>query len=98
MSLNDISGVEKDLQEIDALLEKSGAISEGDEIRLHEMQAKVLIEKRQLRQAMTKIDNSIFLTKPMKRRLLTHLAKTINVGGEALADRQMIAWAKKYAS
>ena len=32
MSLNDISGVEKDLQEIDALLEKSGAISEGDEI------------------------------------------------------------------
>jgi tetratricopeptide (TPR) repeat protein len=97
MSLNDISGVEKDLQEIDSLLEKSGAISEGDEIRLHEMQAKVLIEKRQFRQAMTKIDNSIYLTKPMKRRLLTQLAKTINVGGEAVTDRQMIAWAKKYA-
>lgn len=97
MSLNDIPGVEKDLQEIDALLEKSGATSEGDEIKLHELQAKVLLEKRQFRQAMTKIDNSIFLTKLMKRRLLSQLAKTINVGGEGIADRQMIVWAKKYA-
>jgi len=95
MSLSDIPGVEKDLQEIDTLLEKSGATSEGDEIKLHELQAKVLLEKRQFRQAMTKIDNSIFLTKPMKRRLLTQLAKTINVGG--ITDRQMIVWAKKYA-
>jgi hypothetical protein len=97
MALNDIPGVEKDLQEIDGLLEKSGATSEGDEIKLHEFQAKVLIEKRQFRQAMTKIDNSVFLTKPMKRRLLTQLAKIINVGGEGITDRQMIAWAKKYA-
>jgi tetratricopeptide (TPR) repeat protein len=96
MSLNDIPGVEKDLQQIDSQLEKSGATSEGDEIRLHELQARVLIEKRQFRQAMTKIDNSIFLTKPMKRRLLTQLAKTINVGGEGITDRQMVAWAKKY--
>ena len=97
MSLNDIPGVEKDLQEIDALLEKSGATSEGDEVRLHELQAKVMIEKRQLRQARTKIDNSVFLTKPMKRRLLTQLAKIINVGVNSITDRQMIAWAKKYS-
>jgi len=96
MSLNDIPGVEKDLHEIDALLEKSGATSEGDEIKLHEFQAKVLLEKRQFRQAMTKIDNSIFLTKTMKRRLLTQLAKTIKVGGEGITDRQMVAWAQKY--
>jgi tetratricopeptide (TPR) repeat protein len=97
MSLSDIPGVERDLHEIDALLEKSGATSEGDEIKLHELQAKVLVEKRQFRQAMTKIDNSIFLTKPMKRRLLTQLAKTIQVGGEGITDRQMITWAQKYA-
>ncbi len=96
MSLNDIPGVEKDLHEIDALLEKSGATSEGDEIKRHEFQAKVLLEKRQFRQAMTKIDNSIFLTKTMKRRLLTQLAKTIKVGGEGITDRQMVAWAQKY--
>ena len=98
MSLSDIPGVEKDLLAIDALLEKSGATSEGDEIKLHELQAKVLLEKRQFRQAMTKIDNSVFLTKPMKRRLLSQLAKTINVGEEGMTDRQMIAWAKKYAA
>jgi hypothetical protein len=46
---------------------------------------------------MTKIDNSVFLTKPMKRRLLTQLARTVNVGGEGITDRQMITWAKKYA-
>jgi tetratricopeptide (TPR) repeat protein len=97
LSLNDIPGVEKDLQEIDILLEKSGGAGEGDEIKLHELQAKVLIEKRQFRQAMTKIDNSFFLAKPMKRRLLTQLARTISVGADGITDRQMLAWAKKYA-
>jgi hypothetical protein len=94
--LNDIPGVERDLQEVDRLLQAAGGFSEGDEIRLHELQAKVLMEKRQFRQAMTKIDNSAFLTVPMKKRLLTHLAKTINMSGEGGADRQMVNWAKAY--
>ncbi|MEH2474720.1 hypothetical protein V1281_004100 [Nitrobacteraceae bacterium AZCC 2161] len=98
MSLNDLGGVDKDLQKIDDLLEKSGGLSEGDEIKFHELQARYLIERRQLRQAMTKIDNSVFLTKPMKRRLLEQLASIIKVGGEALADKQLISWAKSYAS
>ncbi|MET3993721.1 tetratricopeptide (TPR) repeat protein [Bradyrhizobium sp. S3.9.2] len=97
LGLNDIAGVEKDLQEIERLLEQAGGFSEGDEIRLHELQAKVLLEKRQFRQAMTKIDTSAFLTKAMKKRLLTVLAKTIGAVGEGAADRQMVAWAKAYA-
>lgn len=96
ISLNDIAGVERDLQEIDDLLQKSGATSEGDEMKLAELQAKVLIEKRQFRQAQTKIDNSVFLTKQMKRRLLTQLARIINISGEGSADRQMVSWAKSY--
>jgi hypothetical protein len=95
--LNDIPSVERDLQKIERLLEAAGGFSEGDEIRLHELQAKVLIEKRQFRQAMTKIDNSIFLTRLMKKRLPTQLAKTINILSEGGTDRQMVNWAKAYA-
>jgi tetratricopeptide (TPR) repeat protein len=97
MTLNDIPGVEKDLQAIDRLLEETGGFSEGDEIRLHELQAKILLEKRQFRQAMTKIDHSAFLTKPMKKRLLTQLARTVNSLGDAGTDRQMVSWARAYA-
>jgi hypothetical protein len=97
MSLDDIPGVEKDLAEIERLLENAGGFSEGDEIRLHEIQARALIEKRHFPQAMSKIDNSAFLTRAMKTRLLTQLAKTIIAVGEQGADRRMVNWAKAYA-
>jgi predicted Zn-dependent protease len=96
IGLNDIAGVEKDLNQIDALLEEAGGFSEGDEMRLHELQARLLMEKRQFRQAMTKVDHSAFLTKPMKKRLLTQLAKNISRFGESVTDRDMVGWAKSY--
>jgi tetratricopeptide (TPR) repeat protein len=93
--LNDLPGAEKDLQSINALLEKSGGFIEGDEAQVHELEARIFMEKGQFRPAMTRIDTSAFLTKSMKRRLLSSLARAIGFAGNQV-DPQLLKWSKNY--
>jgi tetratricopeptide (TPR) repeat protein len=95
LSMSDVPGAERDLKQINEILERAGGFHEGEEAQVHELEARILIEKEQFRPAMNRVDNSAFLSKPVKRRLLTNLARTIGFVGTK-ADPQMQRWAKTY--
>lgn len=95
LTMNDVTGAEADLKTIEGLLEKRGGFSEGDEAQVQELRARILIAKEQFSAAKTAIENSAFLTKAMKRRLLPLLARAVGFAGER-ADRNMLAWAKSF--
>jgi tetratricopeptide (TPR) repeat protein len=93
LELNDIPDAERDLAEINKLLEDKGGFSEGDEARTDELAIRILIEKTQFRLAKQKIDTSAFLPNKVGSRLSDHLAKGIGLVPSA-ADHKLKEWAK----
>jgi tetratricopeptide (TPR) repeat protein len=97
LALNDVLAAERDVKHINEMLTQMGGYSGGDEAQLTELEVRILVEKRQYRMAKTKIEKSAFLTDPVARRLLAHLARSIGFAPEG-ADATLRQWAKSFNS
>jgi tetratricopeptide (TPR) repeat protein len=92
---NDIPAAEQDLAKINALLEDISEFSEKDEAHLHELEANILIERKQFAAAKKKIDQSAFLPRAVSNRLLQTLARTVAFTPEYASD-ELKAWARSF--
>jgi tetratricopeptide (TPR) repeat protein len=95
IALSDPIGAEQDISEIQRLLTAAGGFSEGDEARLHELQIRILIEKRLLRQAKDQVDRSAWLPRKVSVRLLTQIARAISFDPSGV-DETMQKWASRW--
>jgi hypothetical protein len=95
ISLNDLSGAERDLETIDQLLQKRGGFLEGDESQMQELAIRIMIEKKQFQHAKDKIDTSAFLPHKVHRRLSQILARAIGFAPGS-ASKQLASWSKEY--
>ena len=96
LRMNNISGAERDLAEIERMLADAGGLSEGDEAQAQELEIKILIEKRQFRFAKEKIERSHLLSKRSSNRLFQQLAKAIAYMPDEV-DNSLRAWAKDFS-
>jgi len=96
LRMNDIVGAEHDLQEINRLLTEAGGFSEGDEAQAQELEILILIEKRQFRAAVERIERAAFLPSRVGQRLREQVARSIGFDPEA-ADSTMRKWAKDFS-
>ncbi|MFE0014853.1 TIR domain-containing protein [Mesorhizobium sp. NPDC059054] len=95
ISVSDIAGAERDLAEINRLLNAAGGFSREDEAQSQELEIRILMEKSQFEVAKDKIDRSAFLPAKVKRRLYTQLSRGIAFNPQS-AGTKLQAWAKKY--
>jgi tetratricopeptide (TPR) repeat protein len=95
LALMAIPEAEKDVTEINRLLEQAGGYSPEDEAQLKELQVRIHIEKFEFQAAKDLADRSYVLPNSVKRRLLTQLAKAIGFESK-YADRQLQQWSKSY--
>lgn len=93
ISKGDVAGAERDLKEINRLLTDAGGLSEGDEAQAHELEVRILLEKRQFEAARDKIEKSAFLPRQVAQRLLGQLAKSIAFDPSGVNQR-MRDWAR----
>ena len=95
LAMGSVGEAEKDLKRINQLLQEAGGYSEGEEAQLHELEVRVLIEKKQYQAAKDKITLSAFLPANVAKRLSKQLARTI--GFEPAAATPLLrTWAKNY--
>lgn len=93
LAIPDVAGAEKDVVQINRLLASAGGFSEGEEAQLQELEARILIEKRQYEAAKEKIQNAAFLPRKMQERLLDTLARIIGFE-PASASRALQEWSR----
>ncbi len=96
IALHDLSGADQDVSEINKLLTSAGGVSEGDETRLAELEARILIEKLLLRQAKDKVDGSAWLSHSVSDRLLDQIARAVSFKPSAV-DSDLQQWAVEYS-
>lgn len=77
LSLGNVVSAERDLKEINELLDRAGGFSEGEEAQVHELEIRILMEKRQYQAAHDKIERSAFLPATVAKRLKYQLANAI---------------------
>ena len=92
IALHDLPGADQDVSNIKKLLNDAGGFSEGDETRLEELEVRILVEKRLLRQAKDKVDRSAWLSHAVSQRLLDQIARAIGFEPSAV-DTDLKQWA-----
>jgi tetratricopeptide (TPR) repeat protein len=97
IALNDLVGADRDVTEINKLLDNAGGFSEGDEARVQELEIRVMIEKGLLRQAKEKIDRSAWIPRKVAERLRDLIAKAVNFDPSRV-DGELKKWAGKRIS
>ena len=93
IAANALSQAEKDVQEINRLLEQAGGYSPEDEAQLVELQVRILIEKRDFQAAKDKAMRSNVLPHPVSKRLLKNVARAIGFEPN-YASKALQAWSK----
>lgn len=96
LEMNDITGAERDLAEINDLLAQAGGFVREEEAHAHELEIRILIEKNQFRIAKEKTEKSAFLSGRQTRDLLSRIARAVGFSPE-LASEEMKKWAKTYS-
>ena len=89
----DIPGAERDWIEINNLLTAAGGFSEGDEAQAQDLEIRILIEKKQFKDAYERLKRAAFLPASVEDRLARQLARSIAFSPES-ADRRLRDWAK----
>jgi len=95
IEMNNVPAAERDLTKIDQLLEEQGRFSEADEVQMHDLKVRILIEKKQFKAAKQEVDRHAFMPKKVARRLLQQLARAIGFN-PSFADAELQRWAARY--
>gem|GEM_PF-2914106 len=95
LAMPDVVGAEADVKQIEKLLTAAGGFSEGEEAQLQELEARLLIEKRQYQAAKDHIQTAAFLPHRVQTRLYDQLVRAVGFDPEA-APKNLQEWAKSY--
>jgi tetratricopeptide (TPR) repeat protein len=93
LQTGDVRGAERDLSEINKILNAAGGTSDGEEAQAHELEVRILTEKKQFQAAKDRIERSYFLSAHVTERLLRNLAMAIAYNPES-ASASLRTWAK----